>query len=155
MKYKTFILVVIVLFCFGGTVTAKELGGTEISFGLLAKTVVNLLPPPKFPPELGQLEGKRIHISGFPIPYDDPEHMKKLMLVSSPGGCFFCSPPAANGIVFVRRAPGDPKLSDDVIMVNVEGTLRLWRAEMKDDDEAKGFLFTIDDAVVSPGDDKG
>jgi len=122
-----------------------------ITFALLAKTTLSDNPPPIFPAELLKLEGKRVRISGFMAPYGDPEKLDKIMLLETPGGCFYCNPPDANAVVFVRRSPKDAELKYDTEPVAFEGTLHLFKTEMKDDDDAKRFLFTIDDAkVVKP-----
>ena len=134
---------------FFGTAGAGGREASTITFALLEKTTFSNTPPPSFPAELSKLEGKRVRISGFVTPYDDPEQLMKMVLVKSPGGCFFCSPPSANAVVFVRRIPGDPPLKNVTDMVDVEGILHLWRTEMKKDDEAKGFFFTIDEAKVN------
>ena len=122
-----------------------------ITFALLAKTTLSENPPPVYPAELLQLEGRRVRISGFMAPYGDPEKLDKIMLLETPGGCFFCNPPDANAVVFIRRSPKDAALKFDTEPVAFEGTLHLFKAEMKDDDEAKRFLFTMDDAnAVKP-----
>jgi hypothetical protein len=82
------------------------------------------------------------------IPYDDPEELLKLILVKTPGGCFFCSSPLPNSVVFVRRSATDPPLKFSLKQISVEGILHLRRTEMPKDDEAKGFFFTIDEARV-------
>lgn len=136
----------------GGLPGMSRAAGIEVStitFALLEKTTFSNTTPPKFPAELSKLEGKRVRLSGFVTPYDDPEKLIKMVLVKSPGGCFFCSPSAPNAVVFVRRVPGDPPLKNIDDMVEAEGVLHLWRTEMKNNDEAKGFFFTIDEAKVN------
>lgn len=142
------IALTVVIGLFPGTSKAGEPETPTITFALLEKTVFNNTPPPKFPAELSKLEGKRVRLSGFVTPYDDPENLAKMVLVKSPGGCFFCGPSAATAVVLVRRVPSDPVLKNLTDPVEVEGILHLWRAKMKNDDEAKGFLFTIDEARV-------
>lgn len=117
-----------------------------LAFELLEKTKINVSMEPVFPAELHSLEGKPVRISGFMIPYDDPEQLAKLILVKTPGGCFFCTPPMPNSVVFVRRSAADPPLKFTTDQISFEGILHLRRPEMKKDDEAKGFFFTIDDA---------
>jgi len=142
------IALTVVISLFPGTSQAGETGTPTITFALLEKTVFNNTPPPRFPAELSKLEGKRVRLSGFATPYDDPENLAKMVLVNSPGGCFFCGPPSAAAVVLVRRVPNDPVLKNLAGPVEVEGILHLWRAKMKNDDEARGFLFTIDEARV-------
>lgn len=146
------IVPIIVTFAIGLLSGISGAGATEtptLTFEMLEKTVFSDTPPPTFPAELSQLEGKRVRIAGFAAPYDDPEHLMKMVVLKSPGGCFFCAPPPATAVVFVRRVAGDPPLKNVTDPVDVEGTLHLWRSEMKDDDAAKGFLFTIDEAKAS------
>ena len=129
------------------TVSARaEQEPQTLTFELLEKTVYSEKPPPIFPAELRKLEGKRVRLSGFMIPYDDPEKLFKLMLVKTPGGCFFCSPPSPTSVVFVRRPATDSPLSYTTEIIVFEGILHLWHSELKDDDETKGFFFTLDDA---------
>jgi hypothetical protein len=149
---RRIVTIIALTFAIGLFTAISGAGATEpptLTFEMLEKTVFSDTPPPTFPAELSQLEGKRIHITGFAAPYDDPEHLMKMVVLKSPGGCFFCSPPPATAVVFVRRAAGDPSLKNVTDPVDVEGTLLLWRSEMKDDDAAKGFLFTIDEAKVT------
>jgi hypothetical protein len=118
----------------------------ELSFDLLKQTHENAKPPPTFPNQLRDLEGKRVRITGFITPYDDPQTMTKLIVLKTPGGCFFCNPPNINSVVFVRRRPKDPPIDMDADRMTFEGTLHLWRSDLKQDDDASQFLFTVDDA---------
>lgn len=149
MKHRIMLLALTAIVAFfPGTARAGETAATTITFAILGKTTFSNTPPPKFPAELRKLEGKRVRISGFASPYDNPEKLTKMLLSNSPGGCFFCSPSSVNAVVFVRRIPADKPLKNIDDMVEVEGILHLWRAEMNKGDEAKGFLFTIDQAMV-------
>ena len=73
--------------------------------------------------------------------------MNKLLLVRAPTGCFYCNPPEANAVVFVCRRPNDPPLNLDGQPMVFEGTLLLWRSDFQESDEARQFLFTLDDAT--------
>lgn len=143
------------ILAFAGFVTAAPVADpatakpTTINFDLLAKTVYAGRSIPSFPSELKKLEGRLVRLSGFVMPYDDPDRLEKLMLVQTPGGCFFCAPPDANAIVFVRRQPKDRAIEYSPDPIKIEGKLVLWNADMNDQDEAKRFLFTIDDARVA------
>jgi len=139
-----------------------------LSFELLAKTTVKEPPStavhkgleslrggaadesqsPVFPDELRKLDGKRVSLSGFVIPYADPDKMSKMMLTKAPVGCFFCNPPKENGVVFVRLAATEKPINMDSETITVEGTLRLVQPAGKDE-EAQQFFFTIDDAKVT------
>ena len=121
-----------------------------LAIELLAKTTYSDDLPPVFPAELKKLEGQRVRISGFMVPYNEAEKFTQLVLVDTPGGCFFCSPPLPTSAVFVRRPAADPPLKYSNDTISFEGTLHLWNSEMKEDDNAQGFFFTIDDARVSP-----
>lgn len=123
-----------------------------ITFELLAKTTYGENPPPVFPTELRSLEGKHVRISGFMVPYNDTETFVQLVLVNTPGGCFFCSPPLPNTLIFVRRPATDPSLAYTDNPITFDGVLHLWHVEMKEDDNARGFFFTLDDARVIPQD---
>ena len=119
---------------------------TNLTFATLSKTLVRM--PPEFPDELRSLDGKRVRITGFVMPYDDPEKLQKLLLVETPGGCFFCAPPNANALLFVRRDAKDGALAFGMDPVTFDGTLSLWHAGMQKSDEARQFLFTLNDARV-------
>jgi len=128
-----------------GTNTLKVV---SLTFGLLGETVPNDKPPPSFPKKLTAMEGARVRIMGFPLPYNDPENLTKLILIRTPVGCFYCNPPNMNAVVFVRRRPKDSSFKLDGQPVTFEGTLHLWRSDLKEDDDAFQFLFTIDNATV-------
>ena len=117
-----------------------------LSFELLAKTTYSENPPPVFPAELSKLEGQRVRISGFMLPFADTDKFEQLLLVNSVGGCYFCSPPSPTAVVFVRRLATEPPLKFTDDLISFEGVLHLWNSKMKDDDESKSFFFTIDDA---------
>jgi len=53
-----------------------------------------------------------------------------------------------NAVVFVRRVPNDPPLSQDGYPLTLEGTLHLWSSDLAKTNETRGFLFTLDDASV-------
>lgn len=131
-----------------GTLDAGPAGKEPqvISYKLLSEALLDEGAIPAFSESLKQLEGAHVCITGFAVPYDDPENLQKFLLVEAPGGCYFCQPPAANAVILVRREPKDGRLPHTFGGITVEGTFHLWRNDLKDDDEAKGFLFTIDDA---------
>jgi len=133
---------------FFATFSVAEKLSLPLSFELLEKTEYNDEWVPVFPKELSKMEGKLIRITGFITPYDDPKNLVKLILVKSPGGCFFCSPPPPTDVVFVRQTANDPPLKYSFDPISFEGIFHLRRSDMKEDDEAKGFFFTLDDAKV-------
>ena len=106
-------------------------------------------PTPIFTEELKKLEGKRVRITAFVAPYEDPDNMTKMLLFKAAVGCFFCNPPEENGILFVRLAAKEKPLNMDNDSITVEGTLHLLQPDSKDE-ETKQFFYTIDDAKVIP-----
>ena len=125
----------------------------NLSFDLLKKTVVketdgNLKI--EYPKELAELEGKRVVLTGFVVPLDDPGKMTKMIVFQAAVGCFYCNPPAENETVLVRRPAKSQPLQMDSDNVRVEGILHLQHPDSKDPD-IKQFCFTIDDAKVTPG----
>ena len=117
-----------------------------LSFELLAKTTYSANPPPIFTAELSKLEGQRVRISGFMLPFADTNKFEQLLLVNSPGGCYFCSSPLPTAVVFIRRSATDTPLKYTEELISFEGVLHLWNSKIKENDDAKSFFFTIDDA---------
>lgn len=118
-----------------------------LSFKLLATAKAPDTGPAVFPEDLKKLEGKHVRLTGFIAPYSDPDNMTKFMLTEAAVGCFFCNPPQENGVVFVRLPAKAKPLNWENDTVTVEGVLHL-RGHNKKDEEAEGFLFTVDDAKV-------
>jgi hypothetical protein len=116
-----------------------------LNFKELAKVTHQDGSAPVVPEELKKLDGKKVRVTGFIAPYDNPENMTKFMLTEAAVGCFFCNPPEENGVVFVRLAPKAKPLNFESDTVTVEGTLH-FMGHNKKDEEAEGFLFTIDEA---------
>ena len=121
---------------------------SALSFDLLTQTVVSATPPPKYLPQLHALEGKRVRISGFVMPFHDPEMLTQLMLVKSSGLCSCCNPPDLNAKVLVRRKTQDAPLALDGQPQTFVGTLHLWRSDLPEMSESRRFLFTLDDASI-------
>jgi len=148
MNPSVFITRTLCLLAFG-TLTAAAADpapAQAVKFEQLAKTVTKG-DKPVFPEELRKLDGKRVRLTGFVAPYDDPEKMTKFLLTKAAVGCFFCNPPDENGVVLVRRGAKDKPLKYDSDSISVEGTLHLTGPDAKDE-EAQQFLFTLDDATV-------
>ena len=118
---------------------------TSVPFSLLAKATRNGGELPVYPADLIALEGRRVTLTGFASPYDDPETAAKLLLTQGGGGCYFCAPPRENGVVLVRRASKLPLSLWRNEALTFEGTLRLAHADVTDE-EAGQFLFTLDEA---------
>ncbi|MEO5716376.1 MAG: DUF3299 domain-containing protein [Luteolibacter sp.] len=125
---------------------------TAVPFPLLLETIRNGDAPPVYPAGLVALDGRRVTISGFATPYDDPQTAAKLLLSEGGGGCYFCAPPGANGVVLVRRASKAPLSLWQNEPLTFEGTLHLTRADSTDE-EAGRFLFTLDDAGLVRNED--
>ncbi|WP_200272248.1 DUF3299 domain-containing protein [Luteolibacter pohnpeiensis] len=103
--------------------------------------------PPIYPRSINELAGKKVKITGFVSPYDDPNHMIKLMLTEGAVGCFFCNPPEENGVVLVRFPKNAKPLKWDSDTLTIEGVFHLMGSD-KNDDESNGFMYIIDDARV-------
>lgn len=149
MKQLTTILTLVGVICFFNLTAQAAEDHQPLTFELLEKTTYSENPPPVFPAGLSKLEGQRVRISGFMVPYTDTGEFEQLVLVNTPGGCFSCSSLLPNAVVFVRRLASEPPLEYTADLVSFEGILHLWNSEMKDDDDAKGFFFTIDNAKVT------
>ena len=119
----------------------------QLSFKQLAKAIHKEGRDPVIPEELKKLDGKKVRVTGFINPYNDPDKMTKLLLTEAAVGCFFCNPPEENGVVFVRLDSKEKPLTMDSETLTVEGTLHFMGHDKKDE-EAEGFLFTIDGAKV-------
>ncbi|MEO7100327.1 MAG: DUF3299 domain-containing protein [Luteolibacter sp.] len=119
-----------------------------LDFKLILKTVCQDDGTPVFPPKLLELENRRISVSGFMAPYDDPHEMNKIMLTKSSASCYFCNPPEENGVVFIRLSSQEKPPEAETGNITVEGTLHLIRRGCQDE-EAKQFLYTIDDARIT------
>ncbi|MBI5154582.1 DUF3299 domain-containing protein [Candidatus Poribacteria bacterium] len=126
-------------------VTAHLAGDGVIDFPLLKKTTLPQKPPPVYPDPLQQLDGKRVRMVGFMTPYDSLVDMHNFMLMSTPTGCFFCDPPDALQVVFVRQKERDNPRPYIDAPTEVTGTLRLWSQDLKDPAH-KQFIYVIDDA---------
>ena len=119
-----------------------------LSFKLILRTICEDDGTAVFPPELLELEGRRISLSGFMAPYDDPHEMNKILLTKSSASCYFCNPPEENGVVFIRLSPREKPPDAETGNITVEGTLHLIRRGCLDE-EAKQFLYTIEDARIT------
>ena len=122
---------------------------TPLTYEMMAKSVYKEDAPAVFPEELKKLEGKRVRVSGFAAPYDDPDRMSKFLMLKAVLHCFFCNPPGENEVLFVRLSTKEKPPEIDGEKLTVEGTLHLTKADSKDE-EAKQFLFTIDEAKIIP-----
>lgn len=119
-----------------------------LSFKLILMTVCGDDGTAVFPPKLLELEGCRVSLPGFMAPYDNPHEMNKILLTKSSASCYFCNPPEENGVVFIRLSPQAKPPVAETGNITVEGTLHLIRRGCQDE-EAKQFLYTIEDARIT------
>ncbi|MCG8600245.1 MAG: DUF3299 domain-containing protein, partial [Verrucomicrobiales bacterium] len=110
----------------------------------------------EFPESLLSLEGKRVQLTGFMAPYDSLNDMRRCMIVPSYVGCTFCSPPSLTQVVYVQQkeqSGGEFPFIEPPSRVS--GILRLSEGEEMHAGHQEGFVYVIDDAVVTPylGDD--
>ncbi|MEO5716377.1 MAG: DUF3299 domain-containing protein [Luteolibacter sp.] len=148
-KFLTTAAIAAVLCLHASPASAAPEVATPLRYELMDKAVYKEDAPTVFPAELMKLEGKRVRVSGFVVPYDDPEKMSKFLMVKSTNGCFYCNPPGENEVLFIRLSAKEKPPEMDGEKLVVEGTLHLRNAESKDE-EAKQFVFTIDDAKLIP-----
>jgi hypothetical protein len=120
----------------------------HLNFKLFLMTVCDENKPPVFPLKLLEYEGQRVSLSGFMAAYDDPLQMNKILLTESAASCYFCNPPDANGVVFIRLSPKEKPPHAETGNITVEGTLHLIRPGCKDQ-EAKQFLYTLENAKIT------
>jgi hypothetical protein len=134
----------------GSSALAEDKKGEEVvplTFKELAKASHKENTAPVIPEELKKLDGRHVRLTGFVAPYTDPENMAKFMLTEGAVGCFFCNPPEENGVVFVRLPAKAKPIPFESDTLTVEGVLH-FMGHNKKDEEAEGFLFTIDEAKV-------
>ncbi len=129
--------------------TAAPEAAVPLTYEMMAKSVYKEDAPTVFPEVIKKLDGKRVRISGFVVPYDDPEKLSKFIVLKTVVGCFYCNPPGEDEVLFIRLSAKEKPPELDGKKLTVEGTLHLKNPESKDE-EAKQFLFTIDDAKVIP-----
>lgn len=105
----------------------------------------------EFPESLRALEGKRVRLLGFMAPYDSLNDMRRCMIVPSYVGCSFCTPPSLTQVVYVRQAD---RASGRFPFIeppsDISGILRLPRTGSTNEGHQDGFVYVIEDAVVTP-----
>ena len=105
----------------------------------------------EFPERLRALDGRRVRIVGFMAPYDSLNDMRRCMIVPSYVGCSFCSPPNLTQVVYVRQAErAGARFHFIEAPSDVSGILRLPRPESTSEGHQEGFIYAIEDAVVTP-----
>ncbi|HAY81082.1 MAG TPA: hypothetical protein DCY79_14850 [Planctomycetaceae bacterium] len=105
-----------------------------------------------FPESLKQLEGRRVSLVGFMAPFDNLQSMRRCMIVPSYVGCTFCSPPSLTQVVYVTQGSNEaPERPYPFIeqASQVTGTLRLSLPGSVHEGQQQGFLYSIENAVVT------
>ncbi len=128
--------------------TATLAGRDVLTFDEMARTRIGLRPPPVFTDRVALMDGQRVRLLGFMVPYDSLTDMRNMMLLDTPVGCYFCEPPSPERVAFARIDSPEPvEFVDEAI--EVTGTLRLWK---KDSNEPahQMFLFVLDEATFKP-----
>jgi len=119
-------------------------GVNEINYALLLKTRTG--KPLRYDPKLVALDGLRVRLPGYMLPYDTYLKMTNFLLIYAPPDCPFCDPPLPTEYIFVRMKKG---LTTDYLQtpVTIEG--RLWlRGKGHDQPGLKEFFYVIDEAKV-------
>ncbi len=105
----------------------------------------------EFPGDLQALEGRRVRLIGFMAPFDSLNDMRRCMIVPSYVGCSFCTPPSLTQVVYVEQAE---RASGRFPFIeppsDVSGILRLPRTGSGHEGHEQGFVYVIEDAVVTP-----
>ena len=125
----------------------------EIDFPMLdrARRLDFINPELIFPESLKELDGRQVSLVGFMAPYDDLRNMRRCMIVPSYVGCKFCSPPNISQVVFVTQGDDDDSGAYRFIEspCHVTGILRLSLPDSEHDGKRQGFMYSIEDAVVT------
>ncbi len=105
-----------------------------------------------FPEVLEKLDGRRVSLVGFMAPLDSLESMERCMIVPSYVGCRFCNPPDLNQVVYVTQGSDDDSRRSYRFIEepsHVSGILRLSLPENNHDGKRKGFVYSLENAVVT------
>ncbi|MFG0258511.1 MAG: DUF3299 domain-containing protein [Phycisphaerales bacterium JB043] len=105
-----------------------------------------------FPDSLKALDGRRVSMVGFMAPFDSLSDMRRCMIVPSYVGCNFCSPPNLTQVVYVTQGSDeDSSTSYPFIEApsHVTGILRLSLPDSDHDGVQQGFVYSIENAVVT------
>ena len=107
----------------------------------------------EFPESLKKLDGRQVSFVGFMAPFDSLEDMVRCQMVPSYVGCNFCSPPNLRQVVYVTQGKDDePEQTYPFIEEpsHVTGTFRISLPESSHEGKEQGFIYSIEDAVVTP-----
>ncbi|MEM6783204.1 MAG: DUF3299 domain-containing protein [Bacteroidota bacterium] len=101
---------------------------------------------PQFTPEIEQLHGTEVRLTGYMIPLGYEEKQTHFLISAFPGhGCFFHMPGGPESIIEVKATRGVAFSYDTITVV---GRLELLR------DDPYGLLYRLVDAEYSLGDDQ-
>lgn len=117
-----------------------------------ARTLDFIDPQLSFPEFLRKLDGRRVGLVGFMAPFDDLRDMRRCMFLPSYVGCKFCSPPSLTQVVFVTQGDADESGTRPYIdgACEVTGILRLSLPNSDHEGKRQGFIYSLEDAVVTP-----
>ena len=132
----------------------------EVSFAMLdgARPIDLIQMDLAFPDALKELDGRPVSLTGFMAPFDDLKDMRRCMIVPSYVGCTFCSPPNLSQVVFVTQGGKDETEGNFPFIEEaskVSGTLRISLAESRHEGQKHGFLYSLENATISPHDGEG
>jgi hypothetical protein len=77
-------------------------GMNPVSWPLFNATTLDERFRPTFPKHLQQLDGKKVVLTGYMIPFDDADEMSSFMLIEDPMCCLFCELPESTGRVYIE-----------------------------------------------------
>ena len=106
----------------------------------------------RFSDSLKKLDGQRVQLVGFMAPFDNLNDMRRCMIVPSYVGCKFCDPPSITQVVYVTQGrEDDPGRTYPFIeeASRITGTFRLSLPGTDHEGEQQGFVYSIEDAVVT------
>ncbi len=125
----------------------------EIDFPLLdqARRLDFIDAELSFPDALRELDGREVTLVGFMAPFDDLRNMRRCMILPSYVGCKFCSPPNISQVVFVTQTDDGGSGNHRFIESpsHVTGILRLSLPDSEHEGKRQGFMYSIEDAVVT------
>ena len=98
--------------------------------------------------EIKKLNGQKVRLAGYMVPFNSLENLKEFMLMPSSSGCNFCESPMKEEIVYIRQ-PGKKKYEFIADPLLVTGTLWVAGAgtEPKNTTYAQ-FLYAFEEAKV-------
>jgi hypothetical protein len=121
-------------------------GVNTLPWLVLSETTIGRGFKPNFAKYLGDLDGKRVAMTGFMYPVSaDMTDLNSFMFVEYPIGCWFCETPDPTGIIFVTLAEGNTTPLKKGL-VKIEGKFKLNRTDPEQ------FLHFLHDAKIGEPD---